>query len=184
MPVMNRITAAVVAVAAVLAVGPSAIRIGAQTSATPPAKAPATQAKPATPKPAATTKMPAAIEAAFKKAYPNATVKNVSKETEDGKVQYEVESVDAGRRRDINYNPDGTVILYEEELTEADVPAAVAAAIKARYPKATIATRERLYVMKDKSANYEFGLKGVPGVSAAILTPDGQWVSPKPPVKK
>ena len=126
---------------------------------------------------------PPAIEAAFRKAYPNATVKHVSKETEDGKPQYEVESVDGGRRRDINYNLDGTVILYEEELTDAEVPAVVVAAIKTRYPKATITTRERLYVMKDKSANYEFGLKGA-AASEVVLTPDGQWVSPKPPVKK
>jgi hypothetical protein len=169
--------------AATLVLGSTAARAGAQTSTPTPAKPPASQAKPAAPKPAATTKMPAAIDAAFKKAYPNATVKNVAKETEDGKVQYEVESVDAGRRRDINYNPDGTVILYEEELTEADVPAVVVSAIKTRYPKATITTRERLYTMADKSANYEFILKGA-GVSEVILTPDGKWVSPKAPVKK
>lgn len=170
-------------VGAALALGSAASRAAAQTSTPPPAKAPAAQAKPAAPRPAATTKMPAAIEAAFKKAYPNATVKNVAKETENGKVQYEVESIDAGRRRDINYNPDGTVILYEEALTEAEVPAAVVAAIKARYPKATITTREHLFTMADKSANYELGLKGA-AVSAVILTPDGTWVSPKPPVKK
>jgi len=175
-----------VAVTATLVIGVTTVRVGArQASTTPPAKPPATQAKPAAPKPAVTppTRMPAAVEAAFKKAYPNATVKNVAKETENGKVQYEVESVDGGRRRDINYNPDGTVILYEEELTEADVPAVVVAAIKARYPKATITTRERLYTMADKSANYEFILKGA-GVSEVILTPEGTWVSPKAPVKK
>src|SRR5262245_50447952 len=111
-----------------------------------------TQAKTAAPK--AAPKMPAAIDAAFKKAYPNAVVKNVSKETEGGKTIYEVESVDNGRRRDLNYNPDGTVISYEEELTEADVPAPVVAAIKARYPKATISTRERLFTTKDNSSNF------------------------------
>jgi len=168
--------------AAVFVLGSPAAGAGRQTSP-PPAGTRATQARPSAPKPAATPKMPAAIEAAFKQAYPNAVVKSVSKETEDGKVQYEVESLDGGRRRDINYNPDGTVILYEEALTEADVPAVVVAAIKARYPKATITTRERLYVMKDKSANFELGLKGAP-VGEVVLTPEGVWVSPKPPVKK
>ena len=171
----------VVTIAATLLVGSISARVGAQASKTPPAK-PAAQTKPAAAAPAAT-KMPPAVEAAFKKAWPNATVQKVTKETEDGKVQYEVESIDAGRRRDLNYNPDGTVILYEEALTEAEVPAVVMAALKARYPKATIATRERLYVTKDQSANFEFGLKGA-GVTEAILTPDGKWVSPKAPIKK
>jgi len=134
-----------------------------------PAKAPAPQ-----------TAMPPAIDAAFHKAYPAAVVKNVSKETEDGKTIYEVESVDNGRRRDINYNPDGTVILYEEELRESDVPAVVISAVKTRYPKAVITLFERLYTAKDNSTNFELGLKGAP-VSEVILTPEGKWVSPKPP---
>jgi len=123
--------------------------------------------------------LPAAVEAAFKKAYPNATIKNVSKETDAGRTVYEIESIDSGRRRDLNYFADGSLILYEEELTEADIPPAVTTALKTRYPKATITTRERLYTVKDNSANYEFGLKGVPGVAEAILTPTGAWVSPK-----
>ena len=121
---------------------------------------------------------PPAVEAAFKKSYPNATVKAVSKEVAAGKTIFEVESIDAGRRRDINYNPDGSVILYEEELKESEVPGAVMAAIKKRYPKATATTFERLFVTKDNSANYEIILKGAP-VKDVVLTPDGTWVSPK-----
>lgn len=54
-----------------------------------------------------------AIEAAFKKAYPNATVKAVSKEKEDGKVQYEVESMDGTQARDVIYLADGTLVLMK-----------------------------------------------------------------------
>jgi len=121
---------------------------------------------------------PPAVEGAFKKAYPNATIKAVSKEVANGKTIYEVESIDNGRRRDINYNPDGSLILYEEQLTEAEVPAVVMAAIKKRYPKATTTAWERLYTEKDKSSNFEIQMKGAP-VSEAVLTPDGTWVSPK-----
>jgi hypothetical protein len=143
------------------------------------AKPAAPTAKPA-PQAAKAAKLawPAAVEAAFKKSYPNATVKAVSKEVEGGKTIFEVESIDNGRRRDINYNPDGTVILYEEELKESEVPPAVMAAIKKRYPKATATTFERLFVTKDNSANYEIILKGAP-VKDVVLTPDGTWVSPK-----
>jgi hypothetical protein len=132
-----------------------------------------------TPRASQTFAWPGAVETAFKQKYPKATVKAVIKETNTaGKTVYEVESIDSGRRRSIDYNPDGTIIHYEEELTEAEVPAVVLAAIKTRYPKAAITLRERLYITKDNSANYEFQLTGA-DVSEVILTPDGKWVLPK-----
>jgi hypothetical protein len=137
--------------------------------------------KPAPPAKAATAKgpehaLPAAVEAAFRKAYPNATVKNVSKEKVKGQEEYEIESIDNGLARDLNYKADGTLILYEEQVTEAMVPAAVVSAIKARYPKATLTRTEKLF--KDGTVTYEIGLKGAkPG--EVILTADGKWVSPK-----
>jgi hypothetical protein len=136
--------------------------------------APAVQA----PRPSASFAWPGPVETAFKQKYPKATVKAVIKETEAGKTVYEVESVDNGRRRNVDYNADGTIIRYEEELTEAEVPAVVRAAVKARYPGAAINLWERLYTTRDNSANYECQLSGA-GVAEAILTPDGKWVSPK-----
>jgi hypothetical protein len=123
------------------------------------------------------TKLPAAVQAAFKKAYPDATIKNVNHETEDGQEQYEIESTNHGRGLDVNYKPDGTLLVVEEEITEAEMPAAVNAAIAKRYPKATVTLRER---MTEKGAlSYEIGLKGAP-VKTAQLAPDGTWISPKP----
>ena len=122
---------------------------------------------------------PAAIAAAFKKAYPNATIKSVTKELAVGKTAYEVESVDNGRRRDLIYNADGSVVMIEDEMTEAEFPAAVAAAITKRYPKATITLREKLTITKGSVVQYEAELKGAGAVTEAILTVDGKWVSPK-----
>ncbi len=65
------------------------------TQTVPPAKA-AAKAKPAV-------KAPDAVLAAFKKAYPDAQIKHVSHETEEGVEQYELESVDRGLRLDGNY---------------------------------------------------------------------------------
>lgn len=136
----------------------------------------ATQTKPAPTAPAKKFAWPPAVEAAFKKAYPNATVKTVSKETENGKVQYEVESMDGTQARDLVYLADGTVVLYEELIPESAVPAAVVTAIKAKYPKAILSRCEKLF--QDGTMNYEFVLKGA-AVSEVILTPEGTWVSPK-----
>jgi hypothetical protein len=141
-------------------------------------QASARTATPQTPRASLKFAWPGAVETAFKQKYPKATVTAVIKEIDAGKTVYEVESIDSGRRRNIDYNPDGTVIRYEEELTEAEVPAVVRAAIKTRYPKAAITLWERLYTTKDNSANYECQLSGA-DVPEVILTPDGKWVSPK-----
>ena len=128
----------------------------------------------------ATQTAPAPIQAAFKKAYPNATIKNVIKETDAGKTVYEVESVENGRGRNIDYNPDGSVISFEDELTKAEFPPAVAAAIAKRYPKATITLREKLTITKGALVQYEAELTGAGSVTEVILTIDGTWVLPTP----
>jgi len=139
-----------------------------QAPTTPPAKAPS---KPA---------LPAAIESAFKKAYPTAKITTFSSEKEDGKLQYEVESVDGTTKRDLIYLPDGTLVLAEEQIDAAAVPAAVMTALKARYPKATVTRHEKL--TRGTAISYEFALKGA-AVSEAEIAPDGTFISPKP-VKK
>jgi hypothetical protein len=136
--------------------------------------------KPAEKKPAAKVQLPAAITEAFKKAYPEAVIKNTAKETENGKTVYEVESVDKGMNRDLIYNPDGTVVECEEQINPADLPVPVAAALKQLYPKATITKAEKL--MKGQTLQYEMALKGA-AKSSAAFTPDGKLV-PTVPEKK
>jgi hypothetical protein len=142
---------------------------------------PATQsgtAKPAAARPAAPVALPPAIDVAFKKAFPTATIRNVSKEKENGREQYEVESTDQGKGRDLIYLADGTLVEMEEELSAAELPTAAAAAITARYPTATITKRERLTITKGHVVQYEVALSGVK-VKEVVLTADGKWISPK-----
>ncbi len=156
----------------------SVIAIAALASITLAAQAPDKQA-PA--KPASATKLPAAVSAAFKKAYPTATIKNVSSEKEDGKLQYEVESMDGAIRRDVVYLADGTLVVEEQAIELSAVPAPVVAALKGRYPKATVTLYEKL--TKPSGVSYEMQLKGV-AVKEAEIAPDGTFISPKPVVKK
>jgi len=141
-----------------------------------PAKAPAAKAEAKEQK----SKLPAAVEAAFKKAYPTATIKNSSSETEDGKVEWEVESVDGKTNRDLVYLADGTLVSAEEAVEASAVPPAVIAALKARYPKATITKYEKLTT--GSAISYEMALTGA-AVKAAEIAPDGTFINPKP-VKK
>lgn len=102
--------------------------------------------------------VPSAIATAFKAAYPNATIKGVSREKYAGKDAYEVESVEKGRSRDLIYLPDGTVAVVEEELIAAEVPAAVTAAIKTDFPQASVTKYERS--TEKGVTSYEVALKG------------------------
>lgn len=124
--------------------------------------------------------LPAQVAAAFKKAYPTAVIKASSKEVEDGKTIYEIESVDKGLNRDLLYAADGTVLECEEQIKEADVPAPVIAALKKLYPTATITKAER--TTKGKVLQYDLALAGAPKPEASFF-PDGKPVSETPEKK-
>ena len=126
-------------------------------------------------------KLPAAITTAFKKSYPNATIRGTAQETEGGKTVYEVESVEKGKARDLMYNLDGTVISIEEEMNAADLPAPVSAAFKKLHPKATITLAEKL--TEGTTVQYELQIKGA-AVKSVSFMPDGKLVPPEPPEKK
>jgi hypothetical protein len=119
-------------------------------------------------------KLPKAILDAFKKAYPKAVIKNVAEEKADGKTTWEVESTDGGLARDLVYNPDGTVVDIEEEVTAASLPPAVTAALKAKYPKATVTKAEKL--ITGKTFVYELTIAGAGEVKSIELTADGKAV--------
>jgi hypothetical protein len=136
---------------------------------------PAAQAQPKAP-PAAKPTLPAAVAAAFKAAYPRATIKGFSKEG----AEYEIESMDGTQARDLIYKADATLVSYEEATKEADVPAAVISAIKARYPKASFTTFEKMFDGKTKAMNYEVVIKNAGKTLELELTPAGMWISPKP----
>ncbi len=88
--------------------------------------------------------VPRAVIAAFQSAYPQATIKGYSREKENGKIYYEVESVEGQTTRDVLYNPDGTVAEIEESIATGDLPAAAGEALRARYPRAVITKVEKI----------------------------------------
>jgi hypothetical protein len=123
-----------------------------------------------------TVQLPAPVTAAFKQAYPKATIRGTAKETEGGKTVYEVESVESGKARDLMYAADGAVLEIEEELNPADLPAPVTASLKKLYPKATITVAERL--TKGAAVQFELQIKGAAKKSVSFL-PDGTLPAPE-----
>ena len=59
-----------------------------------------------------------------------ATVLGISKEVEDGKTQYEVETMVNGRTRDFMVAADGKLLDVEDQMDLASVPSAVKATIQ------------------------------------------------------
>ena len=102
--------------------------------------------------------LPAPILAAFKAAYPHASIKSAAEEKENGKLVWEVESTQDGLGRDLLYTPDGSVVEIEEEVPSAQLPAPVTAAVKAQFPAARIVKAER--VTRSGTVSYELHLAG------------------------
>jgi len=82
--------------------------------------------------------VPAKVSAAVNSRFPGADVRGVEKETEGGAVVYDFELTQGGRKYEADVKEDGTILEVEKEVPGGDVPAAVSAAVRARYPGASV----------------------------------------------
>ena len=97
--------------------------------------------------------LPAVVATAFQQAYPSATILHVSREPQDGKIVYEIQSRDGSTRRDLLYDPLGKVIEVEEMIAADLVPAKVRAALERDLTGATVLGAER--VTRGEAVLYE-----------------------------
>ncbi len=130
----------------------------------------AAQAKPA--KPA----LPQAVSAAFHQAYPSATILSWSREKDNGKMVYEVESRDGTTRRDLLYSSTGETLEIEETIPAADLPAPVQEALKSAAPGATVTRAER--VTRGPVVTYELAIKVGGKTSSLAFDPNGKPIKP------
>jgi uncharacterized membrane protein YkoI len=94
--------------------------------------------------------LPPAVKATVEAETKNATLKGLSKEKENGKVVYELESLVNGRTRDLMIDSAGKVYVVEEQLDPEKAPAPVKAALEA---KGKIVTLES--VLENGKTHYE-----------------------------
>ncbi len=90
--------------------------------------------------------VPALVIENFKRAYPKAVIRGYANEMEDGKQYYEIESREGTTRRDVLYNPDGTLAEVEESIDANTLPPAALQAIKQKHPRAVITLAEKTMV--------------------------------------
>src|SRR5258707_11133550 len=74
--------------------------------------------------------LPPAVQKTVEANLNGAEIKNINKETEKGVMQYEVESLLNGKHRDFNVDAKGKLVVMEEEVDIASIPAAAKAAIE------------------------------------------------------
>ena len=74
--------------------------------------------------------LPAAVQKTVRDTLKGGQIGNISKETEKGVAQYEVETTLNGRHRDFNVDVKGKLVVIEEEVDIAGIPAAAKAAIE------------------------------------------------------
>lgn len=101
--------------------------------------------------------VPRAVLDAVKARFPGAELKEAAKETEEGRTVYEVSLKHRGKGVDVSARPDGTIVEVETELATKDLPAAVAAAVKAKYPGAVVKRAEEIVAIDGgkETKNYE-----------------------------
>jgi uncharacterized membrane protein YkoI len=73
--------------------------------------------------------LPAAVQKTVQENLKGGEIKNISKETEKGVIQYEVETILDGNR-DFNVDAKGKLLVVEEETDLATIPAPARAAIE------------------------------------------------------
>jgi hypothetical protein len=120
--------------------------------------------------------LPAAIMTAFAKAYPKATIKNCTREIEDGNTTYEVASREDNVGRDVLYNAEGNVIVVEETVSMSDVPKPVQRAFNKKFSKAEIILAEKL--MRGSSVSYEFEIKVKGKIREIVFDSAGKEMEP------
>jgi DNA-binding beta-propeller fold protein YncE len=119
--------------------------------------------------------LPAAVLEAFKAAYPEAVIKNTSKETEKGMIVYEIESVDGMMNRDLLYTADGKAVEVEESVAAGALPAAVRQALKKAYPAHKLLKAEEL--TKDGQRLYELQIRHKGKSLEVTVDPGGKLIA-------
>ncbi|HTK83108.1 MAG TPA: PepSY-like domain-containing protein [Bacteroidota bacterium] len=115
--------------------------------------------------------VPKPILESFQKAYPKAMITGYSKETDKGVTSYEIESREGSVHRDVQYAPDGTLIVVEESMPYNKLPRAVRNAVTKEYPKGKVTYCEKL--SKTESTQYEVALKSGKQKYEVVFNSDG-----------
>ena len=115
--------------------------------------------------------LPPAIQKAVLAQTQGAEIKGLSKEVENGKTEYEVETILKGHTRDLMLDASGGLISVEEEATLDSIPGPAKAAIQKQAVGGKITRVEIL--TKGKTVAYEAGINKGGKASEVAVKADG-----------
>lgn len=101
-------------------------------------------------------KVPKPILDAVKARFQDAELKGAGKETEDGKLVYEVTIKHKGQNIDVTLTPEGDILLIEKEITARDLPRPVAKALEDKYPRASYKIVEEIIQVEKKEEKLKY----------------------------
>ena len=122
--------------------------------------------------------LPAAVQKTADEQSKGATVRGYSKETEDGKLEYEVQLTVNGHSKDITMDPQGNVMEIEEEVDIKTLPAEVRAGLEKQAGKATLGKVESL-TKHGSLVAYEAQVRDGKKRSEVQVGPDGKPLAHK-----
>jgi hypothetical protein len=94
-------------------------------------------------------------------------------------VVYDLEFTYEGRKYEMDIKEDGTVLEIEKEVTVKDLPKAVAGALRAKFPRATIKEAMEVNLVNGKNLkldHYEVILETAGKTREVTVSPDGKKV--------
>jgi len=125
-------------------------------------------------------KLPQKVKDTLKTRWSTAKITIATKTMENGAVVYDIEMTQDGKKREADIKEDGTIVNFENEIAIKDLPAAVAAAVKAKHPDATIKEAMETLVIKDgKDTVDEYEVLIVTGDNKEVeltVSPDGKKI--------
>jgi len=112
--------------------------------------------------------LPAAVQKTVQDTLKGGEIKNITKEVEKGVTQFEVESMLNGKHRDFNVDAKGKLIVVEEEVDIAGIPAAAKAAIEKKVAGGKLGMVETV-TKSDGVTLYEAAYTSKAGKKGAVL---------------
>jgi hypothetical protein len=129
-------------------------------------------------------KVPAPAVQAVKKRFPEGKISAASKETENGKVAYEITLKDKGLQVEVTVTPEGTLLTIEREIHAKNLPKAVKAAFDAKHANAKVELIEEVIKVEDGKETLQYYEFHLPGDAEVLVNPDGKIREASPAPKK
>ncbi len=117
--------------------------------------------------------LPPVVQKAADDQSKGATVRGYSTEVENGKREYELESMINGHSRDVTIAPDGTVLEVEQQVEIGELPASVRGALQAEAGSGKITKIESL-TKRGKIVAYEAQIRRAGKHTEIQVGPGGQ----------